>query len=210
MCVRYNLPGRSNVFKPNLLTNAYPVSSAPAISSLREAFSHSDNPSLRWHTHTCRPNFVSPDKLSRYSDKVEPLDNKSAGNDDQDSLNTSIRVLRSHMTEYSKDEHCVICCCGEEKGGLCKVLTFNKHEQLQKLATKDSKMMVRLQRARDAIAGDILYHPVCLLSHAADGNKGGDHEESDSSGYTNVYTELTRELKSLTSCGHAVLVSLFR
>ena len=97
-----------------------PENILPAISSLREAFSNSDNPSLKWHTHTCRPNFVSSVRLSRYSDKVEPLGNESASNDDQDSLNTSTRVLRSHMTEYSKDEHCVICCCGEEKGVCAK------------------------------------------------------------------------------------------
>ena len=68
--------------------------------------------------------------------------------------------------------------------------------------------MVRLQHACDAIAGDILYHPLCLFSHSFDGNKIGDEEGSGSLGHTNVYTELKRELMYLTSRGHAVFVSV--
>ena len=111
------------------------------------------------------------------------------------------------MTDYCKDTLCVICCCGEESGPLSKVLTFNMHEQLQNIAVNDAKIMVRLQHACDAIAGDILYHSCCLLSHSTDEHKSRNQSEPEPSGYTRVYSDLARESKSLEkswSCSSCV------
>ncbi|MCP3890821.1 MAG: hypothetical protein GY702_18405 [Desulfobulbaceae bacterium] len=176
-----------------------PSAIKPAFSLLAEAFSLSDTPTLHWHRATCRVNFMSSAKLERYADITPASDNPELDLDN--SLQTSTRVLRSHMDQYSKDKHCVLCCSGE--GSLSRVLTFNKHEQLQQLANVDPKLMIRLQDAYDAIAGDILYHPLCLMPCDTD----CDPHPSNTNASPDVYSELKREILSLTKRGHAVLAS---
>ena len=89
-----------------------PSNILPAFTSLPEAFASSDNPSLVWHIKDCRPNFMSEISLSLYTDKKTDHDD----NVENEDLNLSTRVLRSHMPEYKKDLHCVICCSGTESG----------------------------------------------------------------------------------------------
>ena len=51
----------------------WPDNIAPAFTYLAKTFSDSDTPCLRWHSDSCRPNFMSPVILDRYPDKETPM-----------------------------------------------------------------------------------------------------------------------------------------
>ena len=76
------------------------------------------------------------------------------------------------------------------------------------LSLSDQKLL-RLAHAYDSIAGDILYHRLCLTNHPGYSNT------ADSSSYSShatdiatVYFMLKRELMFFVICGHTVLVSV--
>ena len=59
-----------------------------------------------------------------------------------------------------------MCCAGVERvdrGKLKQVMSWSVHDKLCNLAMNDFELMIRLASARDAIAGDVLYHGLCLL-----------------------------------------------
>ena len=113
--------------------------------------------------------------------------------------------LRNQATPYIKDKHCVICCTGSDMGDMNCAITFNTHEKLQNIAMNDFELMTRLESARDAIAGDVMYHSLCLRKQtrvtASSGNKPeqGSHE--------NIFSQLKEEMIWRTCRGQAVLVS---
>ena len=187
-----------------------PVNITAAISVLDEAFAESDVPALKWHNASCRVNFMSKSRLDRCADRVVS-DLPSSASSDYDEANSEHtgRFLRSQASVYEKDTQCALCSKGVENGELSRATSFNTHEKLQKIAERDTQLMVRLGNAFDAIAGDILYHPLCMLQHI---KAEQDHSESDgalnqSAVYDSVFNQLRKEIISRTYRGQAVLVS---
>ncbi len=174
----------------------WPDNIAPAFSYLQHAFSEGDCPNLRWHYSQCRPNFMSQNYLNRYPDKE--IDISDTEPEDMQTQDSSY-FLRSNKTkEYNKDLHCVVCCTGRENGTLHKVLSFNRHGELETLSLSDQELMIRLAHAYDGIAGDILYHSLCLTNHLGYSNTADSSSHSShATDIATVYSILKRELMSL-------------
>ncbi len=69
--------------------------------------------------------------------------------------------------------------------------------------------MIRLAPAYDCIAGDILYHSLCLTNHPGYSNTADSSlHSSHATDIATVYSILKRELVSLIVSGHAALVSV--
>ena len=150
---------------------------------------------------------MSKSRLDRLPDIVVSETHMHSTTSDVNSDDPPRRLLRSHTLVYVKDNHCVICCSGVENGELNRAMTFNTHEKLQTLSSRDPLLMVRLQNAFDPIAADILYHPMCLLRRQSASDDTDQVPVNQVSGHDIVYTKLKHEIISRTSRGQAVLVS---
>ncbi|XP_068200369.1 uncharacterized protein [Palaemon carinicauda] len=122
-------------------------------------------------------------------------------------LDNSGRVfLRSQDKTYIKGTHCVLCCSGVESGELSCARTFSMHEKLQNIAMGDFELMARLESARDAIAGDVLYHSLCLRNRARVTVCSEESSISQAS-HNAIFNQLKLEIQWRTCRGQAVLVS---
>ena len=179
-----------------------------AIALLDDVFHGDENPVLLWHRDPCRSNFMSKHKLDRCLDKPNP--NRTDISDTMENVspdNTTRPFLRSQASTYIKDIHCIICCSGVGNGELWPASTFRTHEKIQNIAMSDFELLARLESARDAIAGDVLYHTVCLRNRTRVSTDSKNESDNNRSSHDIVFRQLKREIQWRITRGQAVLVS---
>ena len=184
-----------------------PANITSAIDILDDLFSQCDKPKLVWHRQ-CRPAFMSSTKLDRHTDEtidesMNIAEGAESDTEDHSALNNSMH-LRSQAVPYNKAIHCVVCCFSEQNGKLHQVLSWAVHDKLHNKALNDYELMIRLESSRDAIAGDMLYHSLCLLDDKP-GVSGSSSSKSIS--HDNSLCQLIRELEYRICRGQAVLLS---
>ena len=118
---------------------------------------------------------------------------------------TSKPFLRSHAMPYDKNKDCVICCKKNPVEQLAPVRTPSVHEKLHRTAQINYELLTRLQNSFDGIAGDVLYHKICLLNHV----NSSDRRDADNASLERdkVFQELRKEIEAQTCRGQAVLLS---
>ena len=176
-----------------------------AISIIDAEFEKSPNPTFVWHREVCRPNFISNVKIDRLEDRPSAMEitHEEVFEDIQQS---SSMQLRSGDAPYNAATDCVVCCCSHG-GPLHLVTTYNAHDTLEQTAKTDYRLMTRLNKAFDSIAGDILYHRDCLrqlnrVLPAAPSTDG-----VDCVSHVHILDDIARELRSKIDRGCAVLLN---
>jgi hypothetical protein len=177
-----------------------------AIAMIDAEFAINEAPSFVWHRDVCRPNFTNKARIDRLEEVSTKMD---IDNDEYESPSASSsaslppRQLRSNSIQYD-ETHCIICCCGDESGSLHLVTTFNVDHALKEKAKTDFMLLARLEKAHDAMAGDILYHRNCIRlvrdMSESDGDRTGEASHSD------ILLQLCRELRCKIDRGCAVLL----
>ncbi len=190
-----------------------PSKVATAISVLDEVFEERnlDSITLKWHLK-CRPSFMLC--LERHPD-IQPVEVPEQADVDESTppptatpKTPKTMYLRSQasLKPYNKDIQCVVCLGGEEKGKLNLVLTKNVHMKLQEVAEHNIDVMVRLQSAFDAMAGDVKYHSVCAYFNKND--EGETTQGSEATNINDVFLRLSNEINARLSRGQVVLMSV--
>ena len=180
-----------------------------AIAIIDAEFEISEKPSFVWHREVCRPNFTNQTRINRLEDvstkmEMESFESETPSASSSTSLPPSRRLLRSSSIPYDKTK-CIICCCGDESGSLHLVTTFNIDHALKEKAKTDFELLARLEKACDAMAGDILYHRNCIRL-AREMPDDTDRESTGEASHSDILVQICRELRSKVERGCAVLL----
>ena len=178
-----------------------------AIYNIENELQKQPSPPFMWHYQTCRPKFISSTNISRLPDFTQPDENNNTVRGDDSSQPGPSRQLRSSDTSYNAKTDCVVCCKNEGEK-LHRVLSYNIHEKLSKIAESDYALLTRLNSSLDSIAGDILYHASCIRNKdRASADLDCDHFSPKIVTHTQVLDSLAKEIQRKTTRGLAVQMS---
>ena len=176
-----------------------------AISIIDADLEKNPNSKLVWHRAICRPDFISQHKIDRLDDVVSAMEIDYEG-DVQYTQHVSSMYLRSEDVPYNSATDCVIC-CRPDGPPLHLIGSYNVHEELKKAAKTDYKLMTRLNKAFDSIAGDILYHRDCFRILIRDSSTKCSSARVKHISHLDILDDIVRELRSKIDRGCAVLLS---